>query len=86
MQPRPCPECQARHAAILGVGLLATLATATGLAQVVDPILVFGGTDCSTTQDIIACAGYPPAGLMLSAPVGAVAAALAAGAWGGTHG
>lgn len=45
----------------LAVGHLATYA--------VDPLLIWGGTDCSTSTvggtAIRSCAGYPPSGLML---------------------
>lgn len=45
------------------------LALAGAATRFIDPLWIFGGTDCSTTGPIYSCVGYPP---MLIIPILAV--------------
>lgn len=52
------------HWSFVLAGFFALVLTA-GATQVVDSLLLFGGTECTTPAgaDIKSCVGYPPAGL-----------------------
>lgn len=61
------------------LALVATLSLAVGhlATYAVDPLLIWGGTDCSTSTvsgtTIKSCAGYPPSGIAVIALLVAMA-------------
>lgn len=56
-----------------GIGLM----LAHFAAQLVSPLLIWGGSDCSTTQGVQGCFGYLPVGLVVFLFIGLVVAAVA---------
>jgi hypothetical protein len=52
--------------------LVLTVCLSVGLAQLIDPLYVFGGADCSTTNGVYACANYLPTGVLVAAVVSVI--------------
>lgn len=56
----------------IGAGIGLTLAHFA--AQFVSPLLIWGGYDCSTTQGVQGCFGYPPTGVVVFIFIGLLVA------------